>query len=85
MILWRLTQDHEGLPEGACISEFRYKELYYLNRPLWEPIQEYEIQDMIKYDDEKYCFLHNIEYLLFYTEHELNNFLNKEYESKINR
>lgn len=85
MILWRLTQDWDGLPEGACFSEFRYKTIFYLDRPLFEPIQAYEIKDMIKYDDEKYCILHNIEFLLFYNETELNKFLNKEHESKITR
>jgi hypothetical protein len=84
-MMYRLTQYLHGLPEGACILEFRYKALHYLDRCLWEPIQDYEVKDMIKYDDEKYCFLHNIECLLFYTEHELDKFLNKEYESKTTR
>lgn len=84
MILYRLTEDHKGQAEGSCIPEFRYKGLHYLDKPLWEVIEEHEVEEMIKYDEEKYCLMHNIEYLLFYNDAELNRFLNKEYESNIN-
>ncbi len=83
IIYYRLTQDHKGQCEGICILEYRYKGLFYADRCLWEAIQDFELKDMIKYDDEKYCMTHDIECLLFYTEHELDKFLNKEYESKL--
>lgn len=84
MILYRLTQDYQGLSEGSCIPEYRHKGLHYLDRALWEPITEQNVEEMVKYHDEKYCLYYNIECLLFYNESELNRFLNKEYESKLN-
>jgi hypothetical protein len=73
----RLTEDYGGLLEGSCIADENFGKIYYLDRPLFEPIMELEIEDMIKYDDEVYCGENNIEYMLFYTEKELQNFLKK--------
>lgn len=66
------------MPSGSCITEDKIKSVYYTDRVFWEPIQEYEIQDMIKYDDQKLCIHLGIEFLLFYTPMELELFLNKE-------
>ena len=66
------------MPAGSCIAEDRYKSIWYADKILWEPIVDYEIQDMIKYDDEKLCINLGVEFLLFYTPLELELFLNKE-------
>lgn len=77
-VYYRLIQDFGGLPAGACITEDKFKGVYYLDKPLFEPINEFEIEDMIRYDDEKYCINLGVELLLFYTPLELELFLNKE-------
>lgn len=79
MILWRLEEDNvwQNLLEGSCITEERYNEVYFTDKCLFSPIQEYEIKDMIKYDDESYCKLNGIEMMLFYTQKEYENFLEK--------
>ena len=56
--------------------------IYHLDKPLFEPITEMDMMSMIKYDDEKFCFLNNFECILFYNEHELDEFLNKTYEQR---
>jgi len=79
MILWRLSEDNirTGLFEGCCISEEKYKSVYYSDRCLYSPITEIEIKDMIEYNDERYCIENGVEKLLFYNEIELNDFLKK--------
>lgn len=66
------------MPAGSCITEDKYRSVYYLDKPLFEPIAEYEVRDMIKYDDEKLCINLGVEFMLFYTPLELEMFLNKE-------
>jgi hypothetical protein len=79
MILWRLDEDSRwaGLLESSCISEERYKSVYYTDKPLYSPIQDFEVQDLIEYKDEAYCIEKGIEKVLFYTQNELDLFLNK--------
>lgn len=84
MILYRLIQNCGGLMAGSCITEEKYKSVYYLDKPLFEPIQEFEIKDMIEYKDEGYCILNGIDKMLFYTPTELNIFIEKLYEGTIN-
>lgn len=83
MILWRLTEDQGELPEGACITEAKYKNVYYLDRCLFEPVQEFEIKRMIEYEDKELCKSLGIEKLLFYNNHELEVFINKGIENGI--
>lgn len=79
MILWRLTEDDRWLqlPEGACITDEKFKSIHYLSKPLFEPIQEFEIKDFIEYENEVYCMEKGIEKVLFYTQSELQKFLEK--------
>ena len=76
-MLHRLTQDFGELKEGSRISEGKFNFVYYLDRPLFEPILDFEIQDMIEWNDTDYCVDNNIECMLFYTQNELENFLKK--------
>lgn len=80
-VYYRLTQDWDGLPNGACISEAVFRNVYYLDKSLFEPIQDVEITDMIEYVDEGYCIRNGIEKLLFYTEFELQLFLDHQMEA----
>jgi hypothetical protein len=77
MIWYRLTQDHEGLLEGSTISEEKYKGIGYLSKCYFEPIEEYQLQDMIEYEDSIFCIENGIDRILFYNEHEQYVFLNK--------
>lgn len=79
MIWYRLMEDCRwlNLLEGSCITEERFKKVFFTDKALFEPIQEYEIEGMIKYDDENYCVLNTIEFMLFYTQKELEKFLQK--------
>lgn len=79
MILYRLTEDCRwlNLLEGSCITEEKYDKVYFTDKSLFEPIQEYEKKDMIEYDDSEYCLLNGIECVLFYTQKELEKFLEK--------
>lgn len=79
MILYRLLEDCRwlNLLEGSCITEERFKGVFYTDRALFEPIQEYEIKDLIKYDNPDYCIANGIECMLFYTQNELEKFLLK--------
>lgn len=79
MILWRLYEDnrHTGLLEGSCISEEKYKEVFFSDKCLYSPIQEFEIRDFIEYKDDEYCIKKGIEKMLFYNERELQKFLEK--------
>lgn len=76
-MMYRLTQDHGGLAEGSCITEDKFKSVYYLDKPFFEIIQEFEIKDLIPCENEAYCIENGIDAVLFYNEHELNNFLTK--------
>ena len=79
MILYRLTEDCRWLDllEGSCITEDKFKQVYYTDKALFEPIQEYEKQDMIEHKDDEYCDAKGIECILFYTQNELEKFLQK--------
>lgn len=76
-IYYRLVEDFRDLLEGSCITESEYKGVYFLNRVLFEPIVEDEIDGMFKYDHEEYCKKVGVLFMIFYTEKELNLFLNK--------
>lgn len=77
MILWRLVDDALNMYSGSCISEARYKGLYYLDRCLFEPLTEDDQKEMIREASNKYCLEKGLECLYFYTENELNTFLYK--------
>lgn len=79
MILYRLMEDSKwlNLLEGSCITEAKFKQVYYLEKPLFEPIQDFEKADMVEYNDSEYCTEKGIETVLFYTQSELEKFLLK--------
>ena len=77
MIIYRLCEDCEGVLEGSCISEGKYKQVYYLHKPLFEPIGEEDKKGMIEYKDETYCLQHGLECLLFYNQKEIDKFTEK--------
>jgi len=79
MILYRLVEDCHwlNLLEGSCIIEERFEAVYFTDKALFEPIQEYEKKDMIVYDESRYCILKSIECMLFYTNNEYEKFLKK--------
>lgn len=79
MILYRLTEDCRWLDllEGSCVTEDKFKLVFFTDKALFEPIQEFEKQDMVKYEDDEYCMLKGIECILFYTQKELEKFLEK--------
>lgn len=76
-IFYRLTENWMGYDEGSCITEAKFKQIMYLDKPLFEPIMDYQIKDMLKWDGEVYCSSKGIEFILFYTPVELELFLNK--------
>lgn len=76
-IVYRVIQDWNGFIEGWCVSEKVYKGVYYLDKPMFEPVTELERLELIKYDNKKYCIENNIECVLFYTEVELEKFKRK--------
>lgn len=75
MILWRLRDDHLELKAGSCITDGQFKSLFYLDKAMWEPIQEYEQADLLEYENEVYCIEKGIQKMLFYNEQELYEFL----------
>lgn len=79
MVLWRLTEDSVrfGLLEGSCISDERYKSVYYTDKSLFEPVVEFDIPGMVEYKNEEYCVENKIEKVLFYTKNEIEDFLKK--------
>jgi len=82
-VYYRLTQDWQDLPEGSVISEVYFRRIFYLDKGNWEVIPDFEIKDMIKYEDENYCSQKGIEFLLFYTEKEQEIFLNKQVKNGV--
>ena len=76
MIVYRASEDYDGFLEGSCISEAQYENVYFADKVLWDRIEEFERRDMIEYQNGIQC-------LLFYTESELNNFLEKRLDNGI--
>ncbi len=83
MIFYRLTQDWNGLLEGSCLNENQFTSIYYLDKPMFEPIHEGELVDMLTYNDRRYCKEHGIELVAFYNDKELEKFQNKRFENAI--
>jgi hypothetical protein len=77
LVIWRLQQDWRGMFEGSCISEAKYKKIYYLDKVLWMPIAEDEFSDWIEVIEKNYCEAHGLEKILFYTPDEVAEFLKK--------
>jgi hypothetical protein len=80
MIYYRLVQDHEGLPEGATITEDKFKSIPYLSKCYFEVVEDYQVRDFVEYENDNYCVEHGIEKMLFYNERELDLFLTKRNE-----
>lgn len=77
MIVWRVMQDWDGLFEGACISDEKFKGLHYLSRGVYEPILDGEREDWIELKEPNYCMAKGVECLLFIYGKEVNEFLKK--------
>ena len=84
-ILYRLTQDLGGMPEGSCISENKFRGVYFTDKACFEPIEEYQKKDMIEYEDDDFCSSMGIECILFYNEQELDRFLKTTFENGLTR
>jgi len=78
-ILYRLTEDNNWLKllEGSCLTEGKYKQVYYLDKISFEEIQDFERKNMIEYKDDEYMAEKGIEAVLFYTQKELEKFMEK--------
>lgn len=83
MILYRLVEDYGGLPEGACISEEKFRTVYYTEMALFEVISDFEIPDLIEYHDTHYCIKMGIERVIFYSDLELQKFIDKNIDNGI--
>lgn len=70
-------QDWRGLYEGSCISEDKYKNVWYADRCLFEPVSSEEFSDWIEVIEENYCKSKELECLLFYTVQEVTIFTTK--------
>lgn len=81
IVFYRLLENWLGYDEGSCITESKYKNICYLDKPLFEQVTEEQARDMIKFYDENYCSEKGIEFLLFYTQLELELFNNKNLEN----
>lgn len=77
IVYYRLVQDFRGLMEGSCIKESDYESIYFLHKCLFEHLTERNMNEMVKWEDKKYCQNAGIEFMLFYNERELNLFLDK--------
>jgi len=77
--LYRLMEDSErlNLLEGSCITEDLFSKVYYLDRPIFEVVQDFEITDLIKYNNEDYISEKGIECMLFYNQQEIAKFMEK--------
>lgn len=79
IILYRLTEDCRwlNLLEGSCITEGKFKQVYYTDKALFEPVMAIERQDLIEYKNEEYLAEKGIECMLFYNQQELIKFMEK--------
>ena len=77
MILWRLCEDLGNKIEGSCISETEYSSLYYLERSLYEPISETDLEQMIELKNKEYCEKNGLSGLWFWSQMEVDLFLQK--------
>lgn len=82
-VYYRLCEPWQRLPEGSVITEGVHKALYYLDKALWEVIIEQDLKDMVKYEDEGFCAANGIEFLLFYSQKELDKFLKSKFDAAI--
>lgn len=77
LVIWRLNQDYRGLFEGSCVSEAKYKGIWYADRCIFSPISEDEFSDWIEVKEQPYIDAHGLEKLLFYSQFEVNDFYKK--------
>ena len=77
MIIWRLCEDHGNRLEGECISDADYLALYYLEKPLYEPLLESDLKQMVELKDKEYCDKNGLVGLLFWSEMEKDIFVQK--------
>lgn len=77
MILYRLCQDIIDRYEGSCISEEKYKAIVWLDKCLYEPLTEEDLEMMIKVENDKYCSRFGLEGLYFWSDMEADIFRQK--------
>lgn len=77
MIVWRLSQDWMGVFEGACISDEKYKKVYYADKILYEPVTDFGRDDWIEIEEKPYCEAKGLECLLFFDSGEVDLFYKK--------
>lgn len=84
MTLYRLTQDWHGLFEGVCVTEAQFEAVFFADKALFEPICDYDKKKMLEYEDDSFCSSMGVQCLLFWSEKELNIFLDKLENAKHN-
>jgi len=77
MGVFRLMQNQGILLEGSCISEKKYKSVYYIEKCLYEFISDEERRDWIEVEERNYCEANGLECVLFYSKLEVETFLQK--------
>jgi hypothetical protein len=75
--MWRLCEDLGGRIEGSCITDLEYSSLYFLEKVLYEPITEEDKEQMIELKDKEYCEKHGLSGLCFWSQEELDLFVQK--------
>ncbi len=71
MTLWRLVEDVGVLLEGSCISDVQFKNIYFTDKVLFEPLSEDDQKQMIEVDEKNYCEANGVKKVLFYTTEEV--------------
>ena len=78
-MLYRLCEDLDGLFEGSCISEEKFKKIYYTKKVSFEPVNNEDIKILIELKDENYCAVNGVDAILFYNQKELDKFIEKRF------
>lgn len=77
MILWRLIEDVGTLLEGSCISDSQYRNVYFVDKAIFEPLSEEDQKELIEVDERNYCEANGLKRILFYTPEEVTKFMIK--------
>lgn len=76
-MIWRLCEDTPSRIEGSCISDSDYLALYYLEKPLYEPLLESDLKQMVELEDKEYCDKNGLVGIWFWSEMEKDIFVEK--------
>ncbi len=63
--------------EGSCITSGQYKNIYFIDRCLFEEISEEDQKELIEVDEKNYCEANGLKCILFYTSQEVIKFKEK--------